>query len=69
METKLLNKLRTIQYLAETCSPVIYDEAVEAVAMLEEIIEANQFTSDLINDIRKAGREAAINCIFEKTKN
>ena len=48
METKLLNKLRTIQYLAETCNLVIYDEAVEAVAMLEEIIEANQFTSDLI---------------------
>lgn len=69
METRLLEILNRIKDTAETSNPVIYDDAIEAIAVLEEIIEIQDFTIKLYEDICKAEREAMIKDTFEKMKN
>lgn len=69
METRLLEVLNKIKNTAETSNPVIYDYSIEAIAILEQIIEIQDFTIKLYEDIRKAEREAIVKDHFEKIKN
>ena len=69
METRLLEILNKIKYTAETSNPVIYDYSIEAIAILEEIIDIQDFTIKLYESMRQTEREAIVKDHFEKIKN